>query len=139
MYLLFVICTYVYIDKFVCQINERYGTRRSKRRKLEIGENPEDGIGSIILYVFFRIISCASHIFNRPVHPTTSCTVILLYPMEENAQDVITMNRGDFKRLEPGEYLNDNIIDFKIKILMEELKVCPIFSQDGDKENNPGA
>ena len=43
--------------------------------------------------------------------------------MEENAQDVITMNRGDLKRLEPGEYLNDNIIDFKIKILMEELKV----------------
>ena len=69
--------------------------------------------------------------------------MILLYPMEENAQDVITMNRGDFKRLEPGEYLNDNIIDFKIKILMEELKVSriihPIFSQNGDKENDPDA
>ena len=73
---------------------KQYNTRgRSKRRKLEIGENPEDAI------------------------------VVLLYPMEENAQDVITMNRGDLKRLEPGEYLNDNIIDFKLKILMEELKV----------------
>ena len=43
--------------------------------------------------------------------------------MEEGAQDVITMNKGDMKRLEEGEYLNDNLIDFKIKILMEQLKV----------------
>ena len=48
--------------------------------------------------------------------------------MEENAQDVITMVKGDLKRLEPGEYLNDNIIDFKIKILMEELKVHNLLS-----------
>ena len=56
------------------------------------------------------------------------------------SNDESTETLGIFgKPLEPGEYLNDNIIDFKIKILMEELKVCPIFNQDGDKENNPGA
>ena len=53
--------------------------------------------------------------------------VILEYPMEEGAQDVITMNKGDMKRLEEGEYLNDNLIDFKIKILMEQLKVWYLF------------
>ena len=47
--------------------------------------------------------------------------------MEEGAQDVITMNKGDMKRLEEGEYLNDNLIDFKIKILMEQLKVWYLF------------
>jgi len=32
-----------------------------------------------------------------------------------------SLTQGDLKRLEPSIYLNDNLIDFKIKFLMEEL------------------
>jgi hypothetical protein len=31
------------------------------------------------------------------------------------------LTQGDLKRLEPSKYLNGNLIDFKIEILMEEL------------------
>ena len=67
--------------------------RRSRKvREEEIGQDPEDAI------------------------------VVLQYPMEKDAQDVITINRGDIKRLQPMEYLNDNLIDLRIKLIMKDLQ-----------------
>lgn len=45
----------------------------------------------------------------------------LMYPVELEAQDAITIHVGDLKRLEPGVYFNDNLIDLKIKFLIAEL------------------
>jgi Ulp1 family protease len=42
----------------------------------------------------------------------------LIYPMEEDIKDKITITNGDVRRLDPPEYLNDNIIDFKIKHML---------------------
>lgn len=36
-------------------------------------------------------------------------------------QDAITIFNGDLKRLAPGEYLNDNLIDLKIKHLFRNM------------------
>ena len=67
---------------------------RCRSSKKEIGDDPEDAM------------------------------VILMYPMEEGAQDVIALTQGDVKRLEDvTEYLNDNLIDFRMKRLMEQLKI----------------
>ena len=44
-----------------------------------------------------------------------------MYPPEPSAQDQITINVVDVERLKPGVYLNDNLIDLKIKYLMNEL------------------
>mmetsp|Transcript_12245 Transcript_12245/g.18544 ORF Transcript_12245/g.18544 Transcript_12245/m.18544 type:complete len:912 (+) Transcript_12245:210-2945(+) len=41
--------------------------------------------------------------------------VLFCYPMEEYAQDSITISVGDKRRLTEGEFLNDNIIDLQIK------------------------
>lgn len=46
--------------------------------------------------------------------------VLFLYPMEQEAQDVITITQGDRRRLDPGKYLNDNLIDFQLKRILEE-------------------
>lgn len=35
-----------------------------------------------------------------------------------DAQDVITVSRGDLKRLSPGIYFNDNLIDLRVKHLV---------------------
>ena len=44
--------------------------------------------------------------------------VIIRFPMEENAQDVITITKGNCRRLVDGEYLNDSLIDFCIKRML---------------------
>ena len=38
-----------------------------------------------------------------------------MYNTHYCSQDAITIFNGDLKRLAPGEYLNDNLIDLKIK------------------------
>ncbi len=45
----------------------------------------------------------------------------LVYPIEEDAKDAIHITHGDIRRLEPPEYLNDQLIDFKIKHMMNEV------------------
>ena len=45
--------------------------------------------------------------------------------MNNSTQDVITMSVGDSKRLEECEYLNDNIIDFRIKHHLLEVLNSP--------------
>jgi sentrin-specific protease 7 len=40
------------------------------------------------------------------------------YPLGADAKDQIAMTRADFERLEPGEFLNDNLVDFYLKFLM---------------------
>mmetsp|Transcript_12532 Transcript_12532/g.17133 ORF Transcript_12532/g.17133 Transcript_12532/m.17133 type:complete len:586 (+) Transcript_12532:334-2091(+) len=47
--------------------------------------------------------------------------IYLTYPIEINAQDVITLCRGDLKRLEEYEYFNDNLIDLKIRTLIAQV------------------
>ena len=44
------------------------------------------------------------------------------YPFNEDAKDVITIYKGDLKCLLSSNYLNDALIDFKIKLLINE---CP--------------
>jgi Ulp1 family protease len=45
----------------------------------------------------------------------------LVYPIEQEAVDAITICNGDLRRLNPGVYFNDNLIDLKIKHLLNEL------------------
>jgi len=42
------------------------------------------------------------------------------YPFNEDAKDVITIYKGDLKCLLSSNYLNDALIDFKIKLLINE-------------------
>lgn len=44
----------------------------------------------------------------------------LRYPVNESAQDVISIVNGDLNRLNPEEYLNDNLIDFAIRHMVAE-------------------
>ncbi len=41
--------------------------------------------------------------------------VYLVYPPEEDATNAITITEGDKRRLEPFQYLNDSLIDLKIR------------------------
>ena len=46
--------------------------------------------------------------------------VILQYPEEDDAQDSVPICIGDVKRLRPGEFLNDNLINFYLKYSYNE-------------------
>lgn len=46
---------------------------------------------------------------------------LFLYPHEEKAQDVLTICKGDARRLEPCKYLNDNLIDLRLRLLHSQL------------------
>ena len=41
--------------------------------------------------------------------------VVLVYPFEDSVKARISITMGDLERLPPGEFLNDNIIDFFFK------------------------
>lgn len=45
----------------------------------------------------------------------------LVYPIEQDAFDTITITVGDLKRLDPGQLLNDNLIDFGIKQMLSDI------------------
>ena len=45
----------------------------------------------------------------------------LIYPIEEDSKDAVHITYGDIRRLEPPEYLNDQLIDFKIKHMLKEV------------------
>lgn len=44
--------------------------------------------------------------------------IYCVYPIKEEASDAITICKGDLKRLAPCIYLNDNLIDLAIKIMV---------------------
>ena len=41
--------------------------------------------------------------------------MLFRYPEGATAQDPVPVNLGDVRRLRPGQYLNDNLIDFWLK------------------------
>jgi hypothetical protein len=53
--------------------------------------------------------------------------IYLVYPPELEATDAVTLSYGDLRRLNPGIYFNDNLIDLKIKHI--------IFSLPEEKRN----
>jgi Ulp1 family protease len=89
--------------EYRAEVQEDNSSRKRKRRSaaaLPVGENPEDN------------------------------DLFLVYPTDPDAFDPITITKGCIKRLEQGEYFNDNLIDYKIKRYMEELA-----SNDPEKRN----
>ena len=46
--------------------------------------------------------------------------VFAVYPTQEDAVGAVTLRKGHLFRLEPGVYLNDELVDFKIRHLLEE-------------------
>ncbi|KAF5315073.1 hypothetical protein D9619_007290 [Psilocybe cf. subviscida] len=46
--------------------------------------------------------------------------VMLVYPL--GAPGAVTITKGDFARLEPGQYLNDTLIEFALKLWMTRLE-----------------
>lgn len=52
-----------------------------------------------------------------PLRPTTPKPPQLLFkfPLEEDEADRVTVTSLDRERLAPGEFLNDNVIDFHFK------------------------
>ncbi|ETW08152.1 hypothetical protein, variant 1 [Aphanomyces invadans] len=44
--------------------------------------------------------------------------IVLTYPLPPNATDVISITRADLDRLQPMEYLNDNLVDYYFKWLV---------------------
>jgi len=45
---------------------------------------------------------------------------LFTYPPGADSLDVVTITAGDRERLAPGEYLNDNIVDWYLKVLQSE-------------------
>ncbi len=60
-----------------------------------------------------------SYTYNLVVDPEDKITYFS-YPFHEDAKDVITIFKGDLKCLLSFNYLNDALIDFKIKLLINE-------------------
>ncbi|RDX50208.1 hypothetical protein OH76DRAFT_1332369, partial [Lentinus brumalis] len=46
--------------------------------------------------------------------------LVLVYPFFGTG--AVNVTRGDLKRLDPGQYLNDTIIEFGLKVWLEELR-----------------
>ncbi|CAL1712532.1 unnamed protein product [Somion occarium] len=46
--------------------------------------------------------------------------LILVYPF--SGTGAVNITRGDWKRLQPGEYLNDTLIEFGLKLWLEEVR-----------------
>jgi hypothetical protein len=44
--------------------------------------------------------------------------VVLVYPMESGVRDAITIHHCDLLRAEPGEFLNDSLVDFYLKFML---------------------
>ena len=44
--------------------------------------------------------------------------IYVCYPVDDEAQDVVTIHCGDIRRLTPGELLNDTLVDFGIRYML---------------------
>ena len=45
----------------------------------------------------------------------------MTYPIEENAEDAVTIMIHELKMLEPNTCINDSLIDFRLKLLVEAM------------------
>lgn len=50
-------------------------------------------------------------------------TVLFVFPIDKKSVDPITITVGDQRRLNCGEWLNDNLIDLRIKFLLHDVNV----------------
>ena len=73
--------------------DKKAASRANRREKRKISEGFSSAIGSL----------------------HTDNNVYLVYPPEEDATNAITITEGDKRRLEPFQYLNDSLIDLKIR------------------------
>ncbi|CAK4632951.1 unnamed protein product [Aphanomyces euteiches] len=54
-------------------------------------------------------------VIDRQARRVKSSPVVLTYPLPPDATDVITITQEDLTRLQPQEYLNDNLVDYYFK------------------------
>jgi hypothetical protein len=62
--------------------------------------------------------------------------VLLQYPPEKAASNSVAITRGDLDRLEPFEFLNDNLVDFYLKFMAREKRVVDNDNADEDGDEN---
>ncbi|OQS00156.1 hypothetical protein THRCLA_06186 [Thraustotheca clavata] len=78
------------------------------------------------------IVSCLKSAFvhspeppTRPARrhrvPSVASKIILHYPLPPATNDIITITMEDLERLNPGTYLNDNLIDYYFKWLQSDI------------------
>ena len=56
----------------------------------------------------------------------TDPTPVFQYPPGVAASDSIVVTRGDLRRLEPDEFLNDNLVDFYLKVIVADARRSPL-------------
>lgn len=56
----------------------------------------------------------------KRVDDPTANDVYAVYPLQDDAVGAVTVRKGHLERLEEGVYLNDELIDFQIRHLIEE-------------------
>lgn len=60
--------------------------------------------------------------------PVADATVLFVFPFSKKSTDPITITVGDQRRLNHGEWLNDNIIDLRVRIILKKIDVS-IYAQ----------
>ena len=58
--------------------------------------------------------------------PRTGTEPVFQYPPSVAASDSIVVTRGDLHRLEPGEYLNEKLVDFYLKVIVADARRSPL-------------
>jgi len=56
----------------------------------------------------------------------TDPTPVFQYPPGVEANDSVDITRGDLRRLEPDEFLNDNLVDFYLKVIVADARRSPL-------------
>ena len=56
----------------------------------------------------------------------TDPTLVFQYPPGVAASDSIVVTRGDLRRLEPGGYLNEKLVDFYLKVIVADARRSPL-------------
>ena len=56
----------------------------------------------------------------------TDPTPVFQYPPGVAANDSVDITRGDLRRLEPDEFLNDNLVDFYLKVIVADARRSPL-------------
>ncbi|KAJ1457572.1 hypothetical protein M885DRAFT_515174 [Pelagophyceae sp. CCMP2097] len=54
------------------------------------------------------------------VDPDAASIKLFQYPPGVEERDSILLTKADYERMEPGEFLNDNLVDFYLKLLMTD-------------------
>jgi hypothetical protein len=86
------------------------------------------GIGSSVMRRAFDDSTFSSIIRltipSSPSHPPLE-QVLFKFPLEEEEVDRVTLTTLDRERLDPGEFLNDNVIDFDFKCVWMDVGRVP--------------